>query len=1148
MSGTGRASGYLLHVSDGEALPQTAPVLAVMVCHDGEAWLPLALAALQRSSVRPARIVAVDTGSGDRTQALLTEAAESAEPIIDAALTVERDTGFASAVAAGVRLAGETFDDEVQWLWLLHDDSAPEPDCLAGLLNAADASPSAGVIGPLAVDWSDPRLVVEAGLSTDASGNRRTDRGLDDPGGGRYAGPGEQSSEVLAVPSAGALVNRRLWDDLGGVDEDFALLREDVDFGWRANAVGKTVLCVPRARVRHARALVTGERDLAALGFYGPGRLGGEQFVRAADRRAGVRTFLLNCSRTSFVLGVPRLIVLCILRGLGLLLVGKAGRARAEFSASGYLLRRRGGLRAGRARRAAEVQRLSSGGKRSSVRGLFVGRFARLRYALRAAVLVLVRRNMARDVALGRLPESTAARSTWTPPDQLRAAAFGGRTRGVVAVPAGEPGETTDVRPRPSPVAHDTVGRPSPGASAGGGGLVFVEVDRKRILAATLLAPGLLLTVAMVALALVVNWHRFSLDLTGGRLLPVDSLGAIWSSYLAGWHPAGGGTSAHAPAAMAVLGTLGAPFAPLGGPAALVALLFLLDIPLAALSAYAATRRLRVHRWIRALLAAGYAVLPPATAAVAQGRLDVVVVHLVLPLVLAAVAAVIKPEAMVPPAHPDARDGRRWLSTAVGAALGLAVLGAFSPLVHALVVVGLLLAFVVTPSSVRMTRRIAGVAVVAMLPVALLLPWPTALVTDPGLLLHGLGARVAELQVSGGELFSIDPGGVGALPLGAVLVVAALIGLIVRPTVRAVVGGGIVLLGAGAAAVVLLVPTVPAAGGAARHGWTGAPLLVVGVGLLCVLLAVMQAEPGAARREAPAGLPQRLAVAVAVGGLAVFVAAAVIAGRQGPLRPADQTEPAAAIASELERSGRSVLELRSDDDPPRMSGARMPGFGDDDLPLPDGTSERLSGWQRVLLGAPAGEPNAVRDTVASASAAGVQFVVLPHGMRADGILLAGGELVTTAPSLADGRQLVRLKPAGGQVALIAPELSKLAVGGKPPTGDIEGEGIAVVNASLPDVRLRVSDGPAGRLLVLAATHDAGWQATVNGKPVPIVTAWGYQVGVEVPTRSADVVVDNDSTVRGLLLLGQVGAVLFTVLTAIPARRRRQSSPSGSTPR
>lgn len=1149
-SGVGRASGYGLHVSEvagaeaAEAVeaveepPHTAPVLAVMVCHDGEAWLPLALAALRRSTVRPARIVAVDTGSADKTSALLTEAAESDDPVIDAALTVSRDSGFAAAVAAGVRLAYETFDDSVQWLWVLHDDSAPEPDCLAGLLNAADASPSAAVLGPLAVDWSDPRLVVEAGLSTDASGNRRNDRGL---GAASSEGLVEQSTEVLAMPSAGALVNRQVWDELGGFDEEFALLREDLDFGWRANSAGKTVLCVPRARVRHARALVSGERDLAALGANGRA---GDGVLLTAERQSGVRTFLLNCSKPSYLLGVPRLALLCFLRGLGLFLVGKVARARAEFATTGFLLKGHGQLRAGRARRAAELQRLSPRGKRSGVRGLFVGRAARLRYAARGAVLALVRRSMASDVALGRLSETTSARSTWTPPDQLRAAAFGGRTRGVVAVPLDE--EVTDEARRPSPAPLDAgpaVRRPTPGAAAGGG-LVFVEVDRKRILAATLLAPGLLLTLAMVALGLAVNWHRFGLDLTGGRLLPVGSLGDLWSAYLAAWHPAGGGTSAHAPAAFAVLGTLGAPLAPFGGPAALVALLFLLDIPLAALSAYAATRRLRVHRWVRALLAAGWAVLPPATAAVAQGRIDVVVVHVVLPLVVAGVASVLKPEVMA--GRPEYRDGRRWLSTAVSAALGLALLGAFSPLVHVLVLLGLLTGFVFAHSTVRMTRRIAGVAVVALLPIALLLPWPIALVTDPELLLHGIGARVPQVQVSGGELFSLDPGGVGALPLGAVLVIAALVGLIVRPTARAVLGVGIVLLGAGAAAVVLLFPVAPAAGGAARAGWTGAPLLVVGLGLLCMLLAVVQSRPESQHAKSY-GLPQRLAVGVGLGGVVVFAAAAVLVGRDGPLRSADTVQLAEPIAAELRDNGRSVLELRTDGDPPRMTGGGVPSFGDDDLPLPAGTSERLSSWQQVLLTAP-GPPNAVRDTVASASAAGVQFVVLPPGVGAEGVIAGGGELVTAAPPLSDGRQVVRLKPTGGQVVLIAPELSKLAIGGKPPTGDIEGEGIAVVDAELPDVRLRVSDGPGGRLLVLAATLEAGWQAKVNGKPVPIVPAWGHQVGVEVPTRAADVVVDSDSTVRGLLLLGQIGAVLFTLLTAIPARRRGQSKPSGSMPR
>src|SRR5207248_2548693 len=82
--------------------------------------------------------------------------------------------------------------------------------------------------------------------------------------------------------------------------------------------------------------------------------------------------------------------------------------------------------------------------------------------------------------------------------------------------------------------------------------------------------------------------------------------------------------AAPARAALAVLGVLGAFLAPFGGPPTAVAVLLIGDAPLAALSAYLATRRMRVARPVRALVAAAYGLLPPATAAVAQGRLDVV--------------------------------------------------------------------------------------------------------------------------------------------------------------------------------------------------------------------------------------------------------------------------------------------------------------------------------------------------------------------------------------------------------------------------------------------------------------------------------------------------------------------------------------------
>ncbi|MGH3880635.1 MAG: glycosyltransferase family 2 protein, partial [Actinophytocola sp.] len=234
---------------------RTAPVLAVLVCHDGATWLPAALAALRTSAPRPRHVLAVDTGSLDETPALLTEAVE--DGLLDGVLTLDRRTGFAAAVHQAVATAVERWGDPGTWIWVLHDDCAPEPGCLATLLSAADASPSAGVLGPLALDWDDPRLVVEAGLSADASGHRQTGIGpseLDWSRLDRRHGY-EQSTEVLAMPSAGMLVRRELWERLGGFDPEIPLLREDVDFGWRVNRAGSVVLCVPAARMRHVRAV-----------------------------------------------------------------------------------------------------------------------------------------------------------------------------------------------------------------------------------------------------------------------------------------------------------------------------------------------------------------------------------------------------------------------------------------------------------------------------------------------------------------------------------------------------------------------------------------------------------------------------------------------------------------------------------------------------------------------------------------------------------------------------------------------------------------------------------------------------------------------------------------------------------------------------
>ncbi|GAA2664947.1 hypothetical protein GCM10010428_15710 [Actinosynnema pretiosum subsp. pretiosum] len=721
---------------------------------------------------------------------------------------------------------------------------------------------------------------------------------------------------------------------------------------------------------------------------------------------------------------------------------------------------------------------------------------------------------------------------------------------------------------------------------------LFVEVDRAAVLRSVLLGPPLLLALALVLFALVANSGRLGLDLAGGRLLPVPALSDLWSAYLSPWHPVAGGTTAPAPAALAVLGAAGAV---LGGPAAATALLLLGDAPLAGLAAYAATRRAPVPRPTRALLAACYALLPAATAAVAQGRLDVVVVHVLLPPVLAGVAAVLR-----------GGTGPAWLPVASGTALGLAALGAFSPLVHALVALAALIGFVAVPALVGDgRRRVAGLFAVVLLPVVLLLPWPAVVVENPVVLLHGVGAHQPTPPVSVTSLLALNPGGEGALPwAGALVLPVALVAALLRPT-RAMLPGLAAVVLAGFAAVALIAfPVTPMGGGDAHTGWTGAPLILAGWGLVHVLQAAFHTSrrpattssaapaecrtpappppPRPLRRSAPPGaqdrvagapgagapsgptdarhrssppvppgaprldvlptaqgrlpkfplraLPRLLPVAALVALLLVLAPAGVLGLRDGPLR-ADPVRLPSTLAAELPATGRSVLVLG---EPTRQVAGRLPAFGDDDTPPTPSSPVRLARWTRDLTG---GDQRRTRTALAQAAASGVSFVVPRDHAEADRMRVAAGDLLTTTQPLSDGRPVLRVLLTGGTAVLLSPELARTArTGGDPPTAK-GAPGVVPVAAELPDAGARVSDGPAGRVLVLAAEEEPGWRATVDGRPVPVLRAWGHLVAVPVPAQASDVRLEAPTLLRELLLLTQAAAVLFTLLTALPTRRR-----------
>ncbi|MFJ7071007.1 glycosyltransferase [Streptomyces sp. NPDC101115] len=322
-------------------------VTAVLVAHDGARWLPDALAGLLAQERPVQNAVAADTGSADDSARLLAESLGA-----DRVLHLARRTGFGAAVEEAVRTApvlgpeelpylkrpsgwdpvtrtwrDDAYDlpelpygEPVQWLWLLHDDCAPEPGALTELLRVADSDEHAAVIGPKLRGWYDKKQLLEAGVSIARSGRRWT--GLDRRE--QDQGQHDQIRSVLSVSSAGMLIRRDVFEELGGFDRRLPLMRDDVDLCWRAHAAGHRVLVAPDAVLRHAEASARERRtvDCAGRSAANPHRV---------DKAGAVYTLLANTRGAALPYVFVRLVLGTLLRTLAYL-VGKApGQAVDEI-------------------------------------------------------------------------------------------------------------------------------------------------------------------------------------------------------------------------------------------------------------------------------------------------------------------------------------------------------------------------------------------------------------------------------------------------------------------------------------------------------------------------------------------------------------------------------------------------------------------------------------------------------------------------------------------------------------------------------------------------------------------------------------------------------------------------------------------------
>ena len=925
-------------------------VALVLVSHDGARWLPTVIDGIRAQTAPIAGIVPVDTGSKDDSADLL-------EAAFAGVVRAGGATSFPEAVDLALEQIPAEEDGGPSWIWLLHDDSTPDPGALAALLAAAEAHPEADVLGPKLREWPSLRHLLEMGVTISGTGRRETGLERDEQDQGQH----DRVRRVLAVNTAGMLVRRRLLTKLGGFDRQLPMFGNDIDFGWRAATAGHTTIVVPEAVVFHAEAAHRGARRTPLTGRH----------THYQERRSALYTLLVNSKKGALPFHLVRLALGTLWRMLGFLVVREVGTALDELAALVNVYTRLGGVLSARRDR----QRHATADP-AEVKALLPPPWVPYRHGLDfVGDIASALTNQAADVAERR----RIAKAEADP------ASFAARRQAEL-----EQGEEDDI-----PVENGWVVR------------FFTNP-----VAVLLTLVGLLGIVgARVALGSV----------AGGGLAPVpDGARALWGLHLESWHAIGQGSAVPAPAYVLPLALLATVLGGHAGLAISVVMLLSFPLALGgAWRLLRVVGRLISHRgaprWLILWGATAYALVPFVSGAWGDGRLGPVVAGALLPWVAHAGLGFADPEGD----RRWRAAWRTGLLLTV--AVAFAPVGWLVALVLAAVVLVVAFRIVPGAAKDRSVwgppATALGVPVLLLLPwwlPALLHGGGAGLLLDPGRLgapTAGGGDLLVGRLASDGHLLGAP------WWLGLAIPLLALVALVpVRTRIPVLVCW---IVGVVVAVVAMVLSWIPLhlAAGTTTAGPAFPLVALQGAAVVAVVLGVQGAllDGLSGWRRAVGGVVAAVALIGAVGGLGWFVATGNHYLTDDGSRLAHEGVPSYMLDTGTHDPTDGVLVLRgSVDDGLRYAVLRGEGqtLGKDEIAATTPEDKAFT----ALVGKLASAPD--EDVITAVAKQGIAYIVMPgpadHAV-AEGIDASGG--VTQASTADNDTRAWQLDPKPGDPGL-----------------------------------------------------------------------------------------------------------------------------------
>jgi rhamnopyranosyl-N-acetylglucosaminyl-diphospho-decaprenol beta-1,3/1,4-galactofuranosyltransferase len=226
------SSAWVARGRSASLAPLDGGIWAIVVTHNRRELLREALAALHRQSRPPDRVLVVDNASSDGTPEMIR--ADYAELELLALPTNEGGAGGFHEGMKHAYLAG------AEWLWLMDDDTIPQPDALAELLAAADRAAHLR-----------PQLLASKALWTDGRLHPLNVPGIERKRFGRIVGGAElRLLPITTATFASLLVSRTAVARYGLPAKHFFVWSDDIDYTSRVLR-DDTGFLVPTSVVEH---------------------------------------------------------------------------------------------------------------------------------------------------------------------------------------------------------------------------------------------------------------------------------------------------------------------------------------------------------------------------------------------------------------------------------------------------------------------------------------------------------------------------------------------------------------------------------------------------------------------------------------------------------------------------------------------------------------------------------------------------------------------------------------------------------------------------------------------------------------------------------------------------------------------------------